>query len=289
MSESPEHDEDFVRLIKDLPFDDAPSRVHRETLHRDVMSRYDRVQAKTTDSHGEFQVPPKRMFLRASLRWAIIAVVCVLGIFVWLMIPGSQTPELAFRRLAIAVADARTAQFQIDLTQETRAEHIVRALFQAPGRFRQEKSQDTEFTITIVDEPAAKQITLFPTTRTAVVSVPDVSAERTVADDFFQLRDFLSRNFDLNSSSFRRVGTRQIDGRAAIGFVADTKFGECTLWGDARTGNPLRIELVQQTKRRRTTMRKFELNIVLEESLFELAPPEGYKVNVADDPEKAAP
>ena len=85
--------------------------------------------------------------------------------------------------------------------------------------------QDTEFTITIVDEPAAKQITLFPTTRTAVVSVPDVSAERTVADDFFQLRDFLSRNRDLNSSS--------LNSSSASGWLMEVKrhFSRLNLMG----------------------------------------------------------
>ena len=280
MSGSPEHDDEFVRLMKELPFDDAPSRVHREGLHRDGMSRFDRAQALKTDSLGELHIPRKNMLLRADLRWVGLAAICLLVSIAWLMIPRHRSPAVAFRSLSTALVDAKTARFQIEVKQDLLPEHVVKAFYQAPGRIRQEVSQDGEVSISILDEPKGKRVTLFPTTKTAVVMNTTGPMDPPLADAYFQLREFLSRNRDLNSSSFRTVGTRQIDGTLAVGFVSDTAFGECTLWGDPRTGHPLRIDVVWKVSRQQTIMREFEFNIALEESLFDLAPPQGYKIEV---------
>lgn len=280
MSGSPEHDDEFVRLMKELPFDDAPSRVHRESLHRDVMSRFDRAQSLKADSLGELHIPRKNMLLRADLRWVGLAAICLLVSIAWLMIPRHQSPAVTFRSLTTALVDAKTARFQIEVKQGSIPEQVVKAFYQAPGRFRQEASQNGEVSISILDETQGKRVTLFPATKTAVVMNKTGPMDQPLADAFFQLREFVSQNRDLNSSSFRMVGTRQIDGKLAVGFVSDTTFGECTLWGDPRTGHPLRIEVVGKVSRQQSIMREFEFDVALDESLFGLAPPEGYKIEV---------
>ena len=278
MSGSPEHDDDFVRLMKELPFDDAPSRVHRESLHRDVMSRFDRAQALKTDSLVELRIPRKNMLLRADLRWVGLAAICLLISIAWPMIPRHQSPELVFRSLTTALVDAKTARFQIEVKKDLLPDQVVKAFYRAPGRIRHEISQNGEVSISILDEPKGKRVTLFPSTKTAIVMNTTSPTDQPLAGAFFQLREFLSRSRDLNSSSFRKVGTRQIDGKLAVGFVSDTTFGECTLWGDPRTGHPLRIEIVWKDSRQQTIIRELEFNIALEESLFDLAPPQGYKI-----------
>ncbi len=286
MSGSPEHDDDFVRLIKDLPFDDAPSRIHRESLHRDVMSRFDRLQSLKTETLKDFHLPRTNRSLRANFRWMAVAAICLFAMIGWYIFRSERSPAAVFGSLTTSFVDAKTARFQIDVNQDLLPAQIVRAFYQAPDRFRQEISHNGEMTIRIFDELTGKRLMLLPATKTAVVLNTTGPMDQSLADAFFQLREFLSRNRDLNNSPFRSVGTRQIDRKQAIGFVSDATFGEVTLWGDSRTSQLLQIEVTWKATRQQTILRDFEFNIDLGTSLFDLAPPMGYKLDVDPNSEQ---
>jgi hypothetical protein len=70
---------------------------------------------------------------------------------------------------------------------------------------------------------------------------------------------------------------------AHVGFRYDSPSAEITLWGDAATGYPVRIETVWSgLPRTEVTMNNFEINIDLAASLFDVTPPAGYKVQSLD-------
>ncbi len=74
------------------------------------------------------------------------------------------------------------------------------------------------------------------------------------------------------------LGTRQINGRLAQGFHAPGKANDFTVWADARTGLPIRIELRQESLGRTITMHAFEFDVDFDESLFSTTAPDGYTV-----------
>lgn len=284
MAELPEQDNDFSRLMQELPFDDAPSRIHRDSLQRDVLSRFDRLQAASVSSPlGTFpRRPPKRMPWQDP-RWIACAVVCLIVAAVWLFLPGQQRPAFAFHRLAAALVEAKTARFQTEVKVDGIPGQKFRSYYRSPGRFRQEASQFGTAAISIMDEPTGKVLTLIPATKTAIVmNAQGTRKSQASTDPFFQLRELLSRNRELNDSSFRPVGERQIDGKTAIGFTSETGLGECTLWGDPRTGHPIRIDVVWKGTRNETILSDFEINVDLDDGLFELTPPPDYKVQSFD-------
>lgn len=70
------------------------------------------------------------------------------------------------------------------------------------------------------------------------------------------------------------LGVHQIDGREVVGFLAKHPRAEITLWADAETGLPVRIE--QSEGQMRTICKNMQFDVPFDESLFSMDVPEGY-------------
>ena len=90
------------------------------------------------------------------------------------------------------------------------------------------------------------------------------------------------------------LGEKEIDGRRVIGF----RFTHprlyrmvMNLWGDPKTGLPVRIEttMASPTSNVKVTMSDFVFNADMDESLFSVEPPAGYKVIKDEYPRWTSP
>ena len=70
------------------------------------------------------------------------------------------------------------------------------------------------------------------------------------------------------------LGTRQVDGHEAVGFLAKHPRGEITLWADAKTGLPVRIE--QKEGQMLVTCKNLQFDVPMDDALFSMEVPEGY-------------
>jgi len=188
----------------------------------------------------------------------------------------------AFNKFAETLVAAKTARFQIEVTIEGQPKEVVQAYYLAPGRYRhEEQSGDV---VTIIDLTAVKMVTVkHSAKRVTVVNFKVAPTYKKGQNDFERLRELLSKNRDAKDAQYQPLGEKEIDGRRAVGFRYDSPATEDTLWGDPATGYPVRIETVYGghplTK---VTTNKFEINIDLKASLFDVTPPAGYKVQSID-------
>lgn len=72
------------------------------------------------------------------------------------------------------------------------------------------------------------------------------------------------------------LGPQQVDGLEVVGFLAKHPRAEITIWADAETGLPVRIE--QNEGQMRTICRNMQFDVEIDESLFSMDVPEGYTV-----------
>ena len=84
---------------------------------------------------------------------------------------------------------------------------------------------------------------------------------------FVELQD--SPHFEIQD-----LGTKQIDGREAVGFLAKHPRAEITLWADAKTGLPIRIE--QKEGQLLVTVKNLQFDVPMDDALFSMEVPEGY-------------
>jgi len=75
------------------------------------------------------------------------------------------------------------------------------------------------------------------------------------------------------------LGPREIDGRSAVGFLAKKPHTQVTIWADAETGLPVRIE--QDLGQIQIICKNLQFDAPLDESLFSMEAPEGYRLKEA--------
>jgi outer membrane lipoprotein-sorting protein len=282
MSELNKQESEFSRLLQELPFDGAPDSEHRQRLRDEALAEFDRGQLAqlAQPSWKRALKKGKEIMRRPVPRLIAFTTACLAIAAVWLFVPGNQNAAQAFNKLAEAVVAAKTARFQMEVTYEGQPKQTFKAWFLAPGKFRQEIGD----VINITDLAAGKIVSIATAEKKAtVMNIQGAPKDKLARNEFERLRELLSGQRDPKADHFERLEEKIIDGKKAVGFRLDSPDATVTLWGDPATGQPVRIESVSRgIVRTEVVMTDFEVNIDLKESLFDLTPPAGFKVQSMD-------
>jgi hypothetical protein len=129
-------------------------------------------------------------------------------------------------------------------------------------------------TILIIDLNSAKMLTLDPESRTAVY----IDIQGPLQEGTKNFLEFVRKVVtDLKDMPAEKLGQRDIDGRKAIGFLARDPNVKLTIWADAQTALPIRIELLfGQTL---YILKNIEFDVPVDESLVSMEPPVGYTLS----------
>jgi outer membrane lipoprotein-sorting protein len=282
MSEFDKQESDFIQFLRRLPFDDAPRPEHGAALREQVLRKFDQaIAAKTAGRPWKHTFDSWRELMRRPVpRLVAVTIVCLSITAPWLLFPGRQSTAFAFDNFATVLVEAKTARFQMEITIEGQPKQKVKAYYLAPGRFRQEMAFLGAGSVSISDDIAGKMVMLMPAMKTAMVTTSKGKPkDQPPNDPFFRLRELLTKSRDMKDNPFKPIGEKEINGKQVTGFRSDSAFGQCTIWGDPKTGHPVRVEAVWSvTPRNETVMSDFEIDVDLKESMFDLTPPADYKV-----------
>jgi hypothetical protein len=91
-----------------------------------------------------------------------------------------------------------------------------------------------------------------------------------------ELKNTILRLKDMPDFTVEELGRKQLDGREVVGFFASHPKLDMTIWADVDTGLPLRIEYNLGTMQATSKNMKFDLP--MEEEMFSMEIPAGYKV-----------
>jgi hypothetical protein len=210
---------------------------------------------------------------RNTTRWlARIAAAALLaaGLFYALEPPLLQ-PALAFGEVAQKLRDARTLTYDMTLEIPGAKEPVLLHLhYKDPGFFRAEAASGQVF---VTHMKVGISLVLDPKTKTAVLMTgtdcdpPAASAAQMVG----RLRRLIE-------NGGVPVGQKQIGTVQAQGFRAEERGQQLIVWADPKTKQ---ILLVENTVRvgdleGHVTLTHFEIDPVLDDSLFRLEPPKEY-------------
>ena len=244
-----------------------------------------------------------RRFLSRSLdtwRWimrspvsrvaaAAILVVAITGVALWFH-GGGATPALA--DFLEPIIEAKNAKYKI--TTVMKGPHAGTATSQVmeldASRSRLEMEVEVEVgtpkkhklkTVQVWDGRQAKNLHLDPAQKQArVYSYSKLPKDTDPSGGpMAGFREILLNARDLPELKRESLGEKEIDGRRVIGFRVSKSGMEMNVWGDPKTGLPVRIEasgaMIPNTE---FAMSDFEFNVEMDESLFSVEPPAGYEV-----------
>ena len=209
-------------------------------------------------------------------RWiaAALVAVCLLS---WFVLSDRSQQAFALDDMIETIMTAKSARFRTTARMGDQPALTAKALFLEPSRIRQEMENGY---INIADWKAGKMVGLDPKSKRAtVINLLNMPEDQRPGNQFEQLRDQLRKAQIDPDKNVERLGQKEIEGRPAVGFRFKTKLQPMTIWADPKTHLPLQIKMVfLGPPRIEVTMTDFEFNVELDEALFSVEPPEGYKV-----------
>ena len=210
------------------------------------------------------------------------AALLLAGMF-WLF-QSSSRPAFALEALVTNMLNARTARYDMIVAIEGQPQQKMKAFYLEPNHLRQELLNGY---INVSDWNVGKMIGLDPNSKQAtvinIVKVPKEAKEGMQVNQFEMIRQALRTATTDPNSQVISLGEKQIDGRTVLGFRFDTPGMPLTVWADPETELPVRIEsTLAGPPKTEVAMTNYEFNVELDESLFSLDIPEGYKVTEAN-------
>ncbi|MBS0205254.1 MAG: hypothetical protein JSS49_20305 [Planctomycetes bacterium] len=219
-----------------------------------------------------------KLVRRRTLLWrcanvTTAAIVVVVGFYVF-MVPPQPSYAQAFHRFSRVLIAAKSVRYQSEMTVYDQSAETVVWSFLSPGKYRVEGAKF----FTVIDETAGKQLLVnLVLKRATLFKFKGSSTQSRELEHFERLRKLLAHSEDAKDGDFQSLGEQVIDGQRAIGFRLDHPLAIVTLWGNPRTGLPLRIETKwHDASQLDQILTNFQINLDLADSLFDLTPPAGF-------------
>ena len=242
----------------------AQSDLENEVLNRIVREQNVRLKAANKASAG---LKLRRLIMRSSVTRMAAAAVIIVAVLIGIQQFGSGT--VTFAKVVEPILNARTLILDMIVGDEETGPVIHDVI--VDQRIRRVISRQ-EHVVNIIDPESAKMLTLHTEGKIAAHSDIQGSLQEGTRDYVAFLRKIITDLKDNPDFKAKELGEKEIDGQKVVGFLA----GEFTIWADAETALPVRIEV--ESPQLSAIFKNFQFNVPVEEleSLVSMDVPDGY-------------
>ena len=289
-------DAELAAVVQDLTAAVAALRAENASqVGDDFNDRLRRRMPEVFDStQTETVRPPFLTRSRTTWRWimrspvsrvaaaAAVLVLAFTGVALWFHGGGAT---FAFADFVAPILNAKAVKYK--MTVEMKGPPVVTTTSEEmmldDARMRHETTMpDGSKTVVIQDLSRGKSLTLETASKKATVKTFTNWPKYQTPKDKDPMAGYrlLLRDAQDNPKIKREpLGEKEIDGRRVVGFHISIQGSALDLWGDPKTGLPVRIEMTMGIDgNMKATMSDFAFNVDMDESLFSVDPPAGYTV-----------
>ena len=220
---------------------------------------------------------------------AAIIIAAVAGTVAFLTL-GDGGTSIAWADVQQRIRNARTMTLKATMEMEGLPKWMEKAgltnmemtmMFKSPGLMRQEMAMGPSKSITIMDIQQNKMIVLAEAQKRAIViDLTELPAEARKKQGE---QDFLGRIKKLIEESGTELGDKKIDGRAVKGYRVEKGKQVFTVWADAKTAQPVEVNMTMFQGETKMTMSDFRFDVELDDSLFSVEVPKGQGYTVSKE------
>jgi outer membrane lipoprotein-sorting protein len=277
----------------DRQIDDVLGNVLKDDVPADVEQRLRSQLAAFRSRLGEMEKSrplagrslfPWRGSMRSPafrLSAGAVLVLAVAGVALWFHAGGTQYALADFVK---PVLEAKSATLKAVLKRNGKQFATANWMMLGPHRSRRELQQpDQPVEITVADTSKGMSVRLDSVRKVAFVNrVVGLSRELATMNPIEEIRSLVlgAERPDVRRES---LGEREVDGKRAVGWRVSgpglhAPGATLTIWGDPRTGLPIRIDSSDALTGLQSTLSDFVFNVDLDKSLFSIEIPAGYTV-----------
>ncbi|MHC4580816.1 MAG: hypothetical protein ACYS14_05115 [Planctomycetota bacterium] len=286
--------EQLTQLCGALAEAQLPVNVAENAIVERVMSAVTSEESRRPLVRTQAEMIQPSLFTRSLSRWrwimrspvsriaaAAILVLAITGVAI--LFQGGGGTAFAFADFAAPILEAKTVKFKV--TAEFKglpAQTLTGEMMVLDGvRMRQVMELPESKVVTIEDSSQGKSLMLVAASKTAtVLTSTSKRKDKTPEYDasvFFRLFQLVVEK--PGAVEHESLGEKEIDGRKVVGFHTSSQPDDLIMWGDPKTGLPVRVEMTSGIEGSvKATLSDFVFNVDMDESLFSLEPPAGYTV-----------
>ena len=230
------------------------------------------IQHKVLDSYEKHKpaqpVQIWRLIMRSPVTKLAAAAVIIVAILVCAQF---LTPTSAYAQAVQQIRNARTIVITLIRQANTDTGETIKVdiAYKEPGHLR---TTTVDGYIAILDQTSGKMISIVPQGGYNLGDLKDLKS-----DDGGPFADIEAMKA-LPAKADLKLASKDIDGIECDGYQVTQADLTITVWLDTKTGDVIQIELkYANAPGMNTIMKNIKLDIPLEDSLFSLTPPAGYK------------
>jgi hypothetical protein len=215
---------------------------------------------------------PRAWRIAMNSKWSKLAVAAVVVVAILLGLQFVGSSGVTFAQAIQPILNASSAVFDIIVGVEEPNTPVIRDMV-VGSRIRRTIS-NFPGNVSIIDLESKRILNLTEEKKEAAYI--DLKGLPAIPNYLELLKNTIVRLEESPHFVVEDLGTRQIDGRQAVGFLAKHPQIEVTVWADAKSGLPVRIE--SKEGQLNVTCRNIQFDAPLDEALFSMEVPDGYKL-----------
>jgi len=264
---------EFKKIVNRLKIDTDPNPKHREQLRRQVLSVFNKAGQRPATRITVLQILRIKI-MKSPLTKIAAAAVIIIAVLIGLNFFSDSVSitSTAYAEIVERLHNARTLTYVVETNTsiEWMPSMRMEIAFREPGYMRM--SAPGGF-VSVVDSIRGKGITILPPRKQFI----EMDISNLQKDPAQQNIDVIERLRSLPERADEELGTREIDGRVVQGYRVTEEGLINTIWIDTQTRNLVLVEMdFLNAPGMSGTMSDFQFDVELDDSLFDLTPPEGY-------------
>lgn len=258
---------DFEKVVNRLKINTEPNPKHREKLRRKMLAAFKEEQPSNRTivfrTLGSIIMKSPVIKLAAA---AVIIIAVLIGLN-----PFKDT--VTFADVIEPILNARTVV--LDLVVGSEETGLVVHDIVVGSKIRRMISNME--TIRIIDLDSARALMLDPLDKSAVYMDIQGPLQKGLKNYLGLVRDIVADMENHPEWPVQELGQRWIDSQRAVGFLLSEPKIKLTIWADAETAAPIRIEVLMG--RSHTIIKNIEFDVPVDESLVSMDIPDGYTLH----------
>jgi outer membrane lipoprotein-sorting protein len=265
----------FEELLNKATFDDKPDYRHRDKLHQELLSAFAGRQWR--EERQSRQIGVWRTIMQngfdklttsRTMRLAAAAVIIIAGVIGVQFLTGTS----AYAQIVEEIRNARTVVYTlITQTNQGNGDTVkTDVAYKEPGHLR---TTTVDGYIAIVDSTSGKMISIMPQGGYTLGEIKNL--DKTGGHGPFESMEAMK---NLPDKADEDLGAKEIDGIDCDGYKVTQGDLITTVWLAVKTGDLVQIEhKYASAPGMNRIIKNIRFDIKLEDSLFSLTPPAGYK------------
>ncbi|MCU0914300.1 MAG: hypothetical protein MUC88_07050 [Planctomycetes bacterium] len=213
-----------------------------------------------------------RIVMKSKMVKLAAAAVLVVALLLGLHFLGSPLGSgVTFAQVIQPILNANTAIFDIIIGVEDANVPVIHDMIMG-SRIRRTLA-NVPGDVSIIDLVEGKILSLNDAKKEAIFY--DLKGLPPIPNYLENLKGLFTKLQEIPHFAVQDLGMQEVDGRKAVGFLAKHPSVEITLWADAKTGLPIRID--QKEKQMTAIVKNMRFDVPMDEALFSMDVPAGYQ------------